>query len=86
MAYIAQHIGLTLFLTGVTTSMGFAVTGISDLAIMQEFGIVAAIAILSRFLANVSHELRTPLNAILGFSEVISNEILGPITGLTAEE
>ena len=33
----------------------------------------------SQFLATMSHELRTPLNAILGFSEVISNEILGPI-------
>jgi two-component system cell cycle sensor histidine kinase PleC len=33
----------------------------------------------SRFLATMSHELRTPLNAILGFSEVIKNEILGPI-------
>ncbi len=33
----------------------------------------------SRFLATMSHELRTPLNAILGFSEVISNEILGPV-------
>jgi signal transduction histidine kinase len=32
------------------------------------------------FLANVSHELRTPLNAIIGFSEVISNELFGPIT------
>ncbi len=33
----------------------------------------------SKFLANMSHELRTPLNSIIGFSEMISNEILGEI-------
>jgi len=33
----------------------------------------------SQFLATMSHELRTPLNAILGFSEVMRNEMLGPI-------
>ncbi|MEN2494849.1 MAG: Sensor histidine kinase RcsC [Hyphomicrobiaceae bacterium hypho_1] len=33
----------------------------------------------SRFLATMSHELRTPLNAVLGFSEIMKNEILGPI-------
>ena len=33
----------------------------------------------SRFLGNVSHELRTPLNAILGYSEMMRQEILGPI-------
>jgi two-component system cell cycle sensor histidine kinase PleC len=33
----------------------------------------------SRFLATMSHELRTPLNAILGFSEIMKNEILGPM-------
>ena len=31
----------------------------------------------SEFLANFSHELRTPLNAIIGFSEMISGELLG---------
>ena len=33
----------------------------------------------SRFLATMSHELRTPLNAILGFSEIMNNEVMGPL-------
>ncbi len=33
----------------------------------------------SQFLANVSHELRTPLNAIIGFSEVMKDELMGPL-------
>ena len=40
----------------------------------------------SRFLATMSHELRTPLNAILGFSEVMQNEILGPLKNETYKE
>ncbi len=33
----------------------------------------------SEFLANMSHELRTPLNSIIGFSEIIRDEVMGPI-------
>ena len=40
----------------------------------------------SAFLANMSHELRTPLNAILGFSEMMAQELLGPIGQPTYRE
>lgn len=33
----------------------------------------------TEFMARVSHELRTPLNAIIGFSEVMSKQMLGPL-------
>lgn len=34
----------------------------------------------SSFLATVSHELRTPLTALTGYGELLSDEILGPLT------
>lgn len=33
----------------------------------------------STFLAHMSHELRSPLNAVIGFSEIIKQEMFGPV-------
>ena len=33
----------------------------------------------TEFLANMSHELRTPLNSVIGFSEILIDELFGPL-------
>jgi len=40
----------------------------------------------SLFLASMSHELRTPLNAVIGFADVISKEIFGPLNNQKYKE
>jgi len=40
---------------------------------------IAANTAKTQFLANMSHELRTPLNAIIGFSEIMGQQIFGPL-------
>jgi PAS domain S-box-containing protein len=35
----------------------------------------------SEFLASMSHELRTPLHTIIGFSELLSEQLQGPLNG-----
>ena len=39
----------------------------------------------TEFLANMSHELRTPLNAVIGFSEVLREQMFGPLNAKQLE-
>jgi PAS domain S-box-containing protein len=39
----------------------------------------------SEFLANMSHELRTPLNSIIGFSEILHDGKVGPVSAKQKE-
>jgi signal transduction histidine kinase len=39
----------------------------------------ADLAVWAKLTSRMSHELRTPLNAVLGFSEMMSNEVFGPL-------
>ena len=40
----------------------------------------------SMFIASMSHELRTPLNSVIGYSSVLLNEWLGPVSPLQKEK
>lgn len=40
----------------------------------------------SAFLTNMSHELRTPLNSIIGFSELLHEELSGPLNEMQKEQ
>jgi signal transduction histidine kinase/CheY-like chemotaxis protein len=46
---------------------------------MQNEKVMEASRLKSAFLANMSHELRTPLNAILALSELMHDEVMGPM-------
>jgi signal transduction histidine kinase len=36
----------------------------------------------ARFLATISHELRTPINAVMGYTQLLAEEIYGPVSPL----
>ena len=58
---------------------GQSLVGLADDLFIARDKVAEADRAKSEFVATMSHELRTPLNAIIGFSEIIANEILGPV-------
>jgi PAS domain S-box-containing protein len=67
---------------GTGSEVTAAVFAEQELRIAKEAAEAANVA-KSEFLATMSHELRTPLNAVIGFSEIMHQELFGPI-GLSA--
>ena len=60
-----------------------AIRNISERKVQEELRrktLEEASRLKSEFLANMSHELRTPLNGIIGFSQLMYDERLGPVS------
>lgn len=51
---------------------------LSELKVARDEALSANVA-KTQFLANMSHELRTPLNAVIGFSDMIHEQLHGPV-------
>jgi two-component system cell cycle sensor histidine kinase PleC len=73
---LAQSIGN---MTSAIAERETALTGAMEAAEFARAQAVMANDAKSQFLANMSHELRTPLNAIVGLSEMLEQQVLGPI-------
>jgi len=52
----------------------------------QNRKVMEASRLKSQFLANMSHELRTPLNAVLALSDILANEMSGPLNEEQAKQ
>ncbi|WP_406671125.1 ATP-binding protein [Methanolobus sp. ZRKC4] len=67
-------IGLTLFLTDITTRKENERALVQAKLLAEESS-----RIKSEFLANMSHELRTPLNSVMGFSQILIDKTFGDL-------
>jgi two-component system cell cycle sensor histidine kinase PleC len=82
--YIIAGLGAVamVFVSGILRTIHRMTTRMLTLARTQDSlveKLTQANAAKSDFLAKMSHELRTPLNAVIGFSDVMRQELMGPI-------
>jgi signal transduction histidine kinase len=92
-ALLSGRFATWFVVVGTATAVGYfvswLVTSVRRLAVSElqtrhdAERVSAQLEVVSRhkteFLANMSHELRTPLNAVIGFSEVLEDELFGPL-------
>ncbi len=78
---IAGHVAVTLENISLVNALEKQTQALRE----ANLQLVEANKVKSRFLATVSHELRTPMNSIIGYSEILQDELDGPLTADQAD-
>jgi signal transduction histidine kinase len=78
---IAGHVAVTLENIGLVNALEKQTQALRK----ANLQLLEANRVKSRFLATVSHELRTPMNSIIGYSEILQDELDGPLTADQAD-
>ena len=78
-AFDEEQVELARIVAG-SAALGLARAQLLERLASQNEALRQASQVKSDFLANMSHELRTPLNGIIGFSELMHDGKLGPVS------